>query len=158
MSVRTSSVATAIGAVLCVFTMGTLSAQQAEQASSPMIGKWKLRGVPPVTGTREYEDRGCGVVVSTRQGVSRDGREYFSQYVVKYDGKEYPRLVRGSNAVNTVANPPPPPDTVSFTLREDGRVASRGTTRVSKDRKVLTVTTWRADRPESKSEEIYDRQ
>jgi hypothetical protein len=158
MSVRTASVATAICAVLCALIVGTVSAQQAEQASSPMIGKWKLRGMPPVAGTREYEDRGCGVVVSTRRGVSRDGREYFSQYVVKYDGKEYPRLVRGSSAINTVAFEVVDPDTVSFTLREDGKVVSRGTTRVSKDRKVLTVTTWREDRPESKGEEIYDRQ
>jgi hypothetical protein len=123
-----------------------------------MIGKWNLRGAPPAAGTREYEDRGCGVVVSTRQGVSRDGRKYFSQYVVKYDGTEYPRLVRGSDAVNTVAFEMVDADTVKFTLREDGKVVSRGTTRVSRDRKVLTVTTWREGRPESQSEEIYDRQ
>lgn len=137
-------------------TIGAHSAPQAP--TSPMIGKWKLRAAAPAQGTREYEDRGCGLVVSTRQGVSSDGRPYFSQYAAKYDGLEYPRVVKGSQAANTIAFRTVDDDSVEFTLREDGKITSRGTTSVSKDRRVLTVTTRREGSTSAGGVEIYDRQ
>src|SRR5215470_3692346 len=94
------------------------------------IGKWKLRVEPPAHGTREYEDRGDGVTVSTRQGVNARGQEYFSSYAAKVDGKEYPRQVKGSNAVNTIAFTRVDANTVAFTLRENGTVTATGTTSV----------------------------
>src|SRR5215468_12208496 len=84
------------------------------------IGKWKLRVEAPAHGTREYEDRGDGVTVSTRQGVNARGQEYYSSYAAKVDGKEYPRLVKGSNAINTIAFTRVDANTVAYTLRENG--------------------------------------
>ena len=127
------------------------------------IGKWKLRVDPPAHGTREYEDRGGGVTVSTRQGVNARGQEYYSSYAAKVDGKEYPRLVKGSTTINTIAFTRVDAHTVAYTLREDGRITSTGTTSVSDDGKVLTVTTKSvnptgpAGAPGRGNVEIYDR-
>src|SRR5262249_35200781 len=122
------------------------------------IGKWKLRAEAPASGTREYEDRGCGVTVSVRQGGNGRGQEYYSSYAVKVDGKQYPRLVRGANTINTIAFTQMDADTVAYTLRENGVVVSTGTTSVSSDGKVLTVTTKSVNASGRGSTEIYDRQ
>lgn len=82
--------------VLCAIVAGSLHAQSGSP-SDPKLGKWKLRVAEPASGTREYEDRGCGITLSTRQGVSADGRRYFSQYAAQFDGKDYPRVVRNSD-------------------------------------------------------------
>jgi hypothetical protein len=126
-------------------------------AGDKKIGKWKLRVDPPAQGTREYEDRGGGVTVSIRQGVDARGQAYYSSYAAKVDGKEYPRLIKGSNAINTIAFTAVDEDTVAYTLREDGKITATGTTQVSKDGKVLTVTTKSVNRPGSGNAEIYDR-
>jgi hypothetical protein len=117
----------------------------------PKIGKWKLRVAAPASGTREYEDRGCGVTLSTRQGVNAQGRAYFSQYAAQYDGKDYPRVVRGSQAASTIALTRQDDYTMEFTLKEEGKFVARGKTTVSKDGKVLTVTTGNG------KPEVYDR-
>jgi len=121
------------------------------------IGKWKLRVDPPAHGTRDYEDRGGGVTVSTRQGVNARGQEYYSSYAAKVDGKEYPRLIKGSTTVNTIAFTRVDANTVAYTLREDGRITATGTTSVSDDGKVLTVTTRSVNAAGRGNAEIYDR-
>ena len=126
-------------------------------AGDKKIGKWKLRVDPPAHGTREYGDRGDGVTVSTRQGVNGRGQEYYSSYAAKVDGKEYPRQVKGSNAINTIAFTRVDADTVTFTLRENGKVTATGTTSVSKDGKVLTVTTKNINASGPGNTEVYDR-
>jgi hypothetical protein len=47
--------------------------------------------------------------------------------------------------------------TMAFTLKEDGKLTSEGTTTVSKDGKVLTVTTRRAGSSGPGGVEVYDR-
>jgi hypothetical protein len=145
-------------ALLLAFVVAGPRVGQAEDDKK--IGKWKLRVDPPAHGTREYEDRGSGVTVSTRKGVNSRGQEYYSSYAAKVDGKEYPRLVRGSNAVNTIAFTRVDANTVAYTLREDGKITSTGTTSVSSDGKVLTVTTRSVNASAATgrgSVEIYDR-
>jgi hypothetical protein len=145
--------------VVLVIVTGSMIAQSSRSGAQndPKIGKWKLRVAAPASGTREYEDRGCGVTVSTRQGVSADGRPYFSHYAAQFDGKDYPRVVRGSQVANTIAITRVDDYTMSFILKEDGKVTSQGTTTVSKDGKVLTVTTRRAGSEGPGGVEIYDR-
>jgi len=89
---------------------------RAAEAKDNKIGRWKLRAEAPAQGTREYEDRGCGVTVSTRKGVNARGQEYYSSYAAKVDGKEYPRLIKGSNAVTTIAFTQVDPDTSFWIL------------------------------------------
>jgi hypothetical protein len=131
--------------------------QPGHAAGDPKIGKWKLRADPPAHGTRDYEDRGGGVTVSIRQGVDGRGREYYSSYAAKEDGKEYPRLVKGSNTVNTIAFQRVDANTVTYTLRTDGKITATGTSQVSKDGKVLTVTTKNVGGTGSGNPEVYDR-
>jgi len=144
-------------AALLLLFVTTVAIPPSRATGDLKIGKWKLRTEPPAHGTREYEDRGDGVTVSTRQGVNARGQEYFSSYAAKVDGKEYPRQVRGSNAINTIAFTRVDADTVAFTLRENGRVTATGTTSVSRDGKVLTVTTRSVDSSGQGNTEIYDR-
>jgi hypothetical protein len=147
----------ALAVVLLALALAAPAALTAADANDKKIGKWKLRATAPASGTREYEDRGCGVTVSTRQGVNARGQEYYSSYAAKVDGKEYPRLIRGSNAITTIAFTQIDPDTVAYTLRENGRVTATGTTNVSKDGKVLTVTTKSVNAAGAGNPEIYDR-
>ena len=144
-------------AALLLLFVTIVAVSSGRAAGDLKIGKWKLRVDPPAHGTREYEDRGDGVTVSTRQGVNARGQEYFSSYAAKVDGKEYPREVRGSNAINTIAFTRVDGDTVAFTLRENGKVTATGTTSVSKDGKVLTVTTKGVNSSGQGNAEIYDR-
>jgi hypothetical protein len=141
--------------VLLITTFAVVTASVG--AGDKKIGKWKLRVDPPAHGTRDYEDRGDGVTVSTRQGVNARGQEYYSSYAAKVDGKEYPRAVKGSNAVDTIAFTRVDEGTVAFTLRENGKVTATGTTSVSKDGKVLTVTTKNVNASGPGNTEIYDR-
>jgi len=143
--------------MLAVLVVLASASQDGHAQSDRKIGKWKLRVEPPAHGTREYEDRGGGVTVSTRQGVNARGQEYYSSYAAKVDGKEYPRLVKGSNGVNTIAFTQVDADTVAYTLRENGTVTATGTTTVSKDGTVLTVTTKNVNAAGSGNPEIYDR-
>ena len=134
-----------------------LTGQKTPEQTDKKIGKWKLRAEAPATGTREYDDRGCGVTVSIRQGVNARGQAYYSSYAAKVDGKEYPRFVKGSTAINTIAFTQVDADTVAYTLREDGKITSTGTTNVSKDGKALTVTTKGVNATGPGNPEIYDR-
>jgi hypothetical protein len=95
--------------------------------------------------------------VSIRQGVNARGQAYYSSYAAKVDGKEYPRFVKGSTTINTIAFTQVDADTVAYTLREDGTITSAGTTNVSKDGKVLTVTTRGVNSTRPGNPEIYDR-
>ena len=143
----------AVVVLVVVFVGG----QDGRAAGDKKIGKWKLRTDPPAHGTREYDDRGGGVTVSIRQGVNARGQAYYSSYAAKVDGKEYPRLVKGSSAVNTIAFTKVDDDTVAFTLREDGQVTATGTTTVSRDGKVLTVVTTNVNASRAGNGEVYDR-
>jgi hypothetical protein len=67
------------------------------------------------------------------------------------------RITRGSFVANTIAITRVDDYTMAFTLKEDGKVTSQGTTAVSKDGKVLTVTTRRAGSEGPGGVEIYDR-
>ena len=73
------------------------------------------------------------------------------------DGIASPRLFKGSIAVTTIAFTQVDPDTVAYTLRENGGVTATGTTNVSKDGKVLTVTTRSVNATGAGNPEIYDR-
>jgi hypothetical protein len=144
-------------ALAIAIVSGSILAQSSPAPADPKIGRWKLRAAAPASGTREYEDRGSGVTLSTRQGVNADGRRYFSQYAAQFDGKDCPRLVLGSSVVNSIALTRVDALTMAFTLKEDGKITSHGTTSVSKDGKVLTVTTRRAGSAGLGSVEVYDR-
>jgi hypothetical protein len=112
------------------------------------FGTWKLNlqkskfpsGTPPQqSDTRVYEDRGGGVVMSTHTTINQQGQEALTIYAAKFDGKEYPVATRGSGALSTIAFHAIDAYSESFVLTRDGKVATRGTTTISKDGKTLTM-------------------
>jgi hypothetical protein len=126
-----------------------------------IFGTWKINTFktqnPPQSETRTYADRGDGFILSTRQGVDARGREYFSQYAAKHDGKDYPRMVKGAPGINTIAFQLVDPYTSTYTLRTDGKVTATGKTTISKDGKALTIVTTNAANGRT-SVEVYDKQ
>lgn len=131
--------------LLAVMSIGS----QAQLGLDLKFGTWKLNlqkskfppgTQPPQSDTRVYEDRGGGVVMSTHTTVNRQGQEALTIYAAKFDGKEYPVATRGSGALSTIAFHVIGPYSESFVLTRDGKVATRGTTTVSKDGKILTMT------------------
>jgi hypothetical protein len=120
------------------------------------IAKWKGRVNPPAEANREYEDRGAGFTLSTRQSKGADGRASFSQYAARYDGKDYPRFVLGAKSFNTIALGFIDRLNGTITLKEDGKLVSTGTTKMSGDGKVLTIET-KSLQTGNVNTEVYDR-
>ena len=122
-----------------------VSAQLVYAQENLIFGTWKITASkttnPPRSETRTDEDCGGGFILSTRQGTDSQGRDYFSQYAAKHDGKEYPRLVKGVPGINTIAFQQMDPYTSTYTLRTNGKVTATGKTTISRDGKVLTVET-----------------
>ena len=151
---------------LAIGLIATLSSLAGAQ-SNPKIGTWKLNpsrskldGPPPQNETRIYEDRGGGVIHSTRKGVNARGEPFLSQYASKADGKDYPRLVKGSGAVSSIALTTIDDHSVSWVVKIDGEVAMTGTSAVSEDGRTLTTTVRRKDASGQtiESVSVYDRQ
>ena len=134
----------AISSALGGWTLATTCVPRIAWGQAELFaGEWKLNpqrsssasGQGSRSGSRTYEHRGDGIVVGTRQGVDAQGQPYFSQYAVRYDGKEYPSLLRGSGQFRTIAFKPIDQWSVAFTMKTDGKVTANGTTAISKDGK-----------------------
>ena len=132
------------------------------------FGTWKLNvqkskfpsGIAPRSDTRTYEDRGGGAIMSTHTTVGQDGQETLTTYAAKFDGKEYPVSTRGSGALSTISFHVIDEYSESFVLTRDGKVATRGTTSISKDGRTMTMTlntTNAQGRPEQ-AIDIYEKQ
>ena len=138
-----------------------LTIQPVRSQQDLIFGTWKINPAktanPPTSETRIYEDRGGGFILSTRQGVDAQGRDYFSQYAAKHDGKEYPRLVKGGKALTTITFQQVDPYTSTYILKSDGRVTATGKTVLSKDGEVLTVSTTDVSTGRTTTE-VYDKQ
>jgi len=136
--------------LLGLMVMAAIStSSQAQPGLQLKFGTWKLNvqksefppGTPrPKSDTRVYEDRGGGVIMSTHTTVSQQGQEALTIYAAKFDGKEYPVATRGSGALSTIAFHVIDAYSESFVLTRDGKVATRGTTTISKDGSILTMT------------------
>jgi hypothetical protein len=142
---------------------------QAPADLQPKFGTWKLNlqkskfpeeTAAPQSDTRVYEDRGGGVVMSTHTTIDHHGKESLTIYAAKFDGKEYPVATRGSGALSTIAFHAIDPYSESFVLTRDGKVATRGTTTISKDGKRLTMTlnTTNSKGQTSQGISIYEKQ
>jgi hypothetical protein len=88
--------------------------------------------------------------------VDAQGREYFSQYAAKHDGKEYPRLVKGEKRLTTITFQQVDPYTSTFILKSDGEITATGKTTVATDGRALSVET--TNTRGGRSTEIYDKQ
>ena len=83
------------------------------------------------------------------------GHAFFSEYAGKYDGKDYPRLVKGSGDVNTITLVRVDPRTSTFTLKTDGKVTANGKRTISTDGKTMAIETTNVGGPTSVV--VYDK-
>ena len=124
-----------------------LSTSALSQTVDPAVGVWKLNIAkskydpgPPQTQseTRTIEDRGCGVILMTAERISLKGERTFIQYVAKYDGKDYPKMVLGAKTASSISLRAIDPYTVEGTEKEDGKVTVNYIRTVSTDGKTMT--------------------
>ena len=116
-------------------------------AADSFVGTWKLNlakskykpGPGPKSLTVKYEANGDGIK-ATSEGVNPEGQPIATQYAASYDGQETP--VTGTGApYDMIALKRIDASTVELTTKKDGKVVSKGKRVVSKDGKVMTVTT-----------------
>jgi len=132
-----------ISAVLAMF----ISTSALSQTVDPAIGVWKLNLArskydpgPPQTReeTRTIEDRGCGTILMTAERINLKGERTIIQYVAKYDGKDYPKMILGAKTISSVSLKAIDPYTVEGTEKEDGKVTTKYTRTVSSDGNTMT--------------------
>jgi hypothetical protein len=81
----------------------------------------------------------CGIVPAKFEGVDAEGKRTFTEFVARYDGKDYPRVTRGSQTAGTIALAKTGDRSSEFTYKEDGKVTITGTRMISTDGKISTV-------------------
>lgn len=151
-------------AVLLVFaTLGWVPAQ-----GDPIDGIWKLNLAKseftpearrPKSQTRTYEASSNGIKLST-EGIDANGNRVSYGFTANYDGKYYPYNGQIGNGSDSVAFKRIDAYTIDFSTKKAGKVLVKGTAVVSKDGKVLTITskgTNASGQPES-SVQIFDKQ
>jgi len=127
--------------VMMVFSAGAFG-----QASDPVIGTWELNlakskfspGTAPKSETRTYVAAGTEIKASSK-GVGADGKPTASQWTVAYDGKEHPET--GSPDADSLLVKRIDSYTTEFTEKKAGKVVTTGTRAISRDGKVMTITT-----------------
>ena len=135
-------------------------------AADPFVGTWKLNlatskyspGPPPKNLTITYAANGDGIK-STTEGVNAEGKPVATTYTATYDGKD--AAVTGTGApYDTIALKRIDPNSLETTTKKDGKVLSKGKRVVSKDGKVLTVTTkgTNAKGEATNNVAVYDKQ
>jgi hypothetical protein len=133
-------------AVLALAASGVVLAE-----SDAHMGTWKLNvakskfdpGPPSKSETRTYESTGDGYKFSGER-VAADGSTHPEGFTVKYGGKDSPITgdAAGSDTVNVKlvdANH------IDSTSKKDGKVLYTSTVVVSKDGKVMTITSKGTD-------------
>ena len=144
--------------LMCLFAVA-MSA-----ADNPNMGTWKLNeakskipaGAPKNT-TVVYSADGDNVKVTT-DGVDGKGQPAHSEWVGKFDGKDYP--VTGGASGTTRAYKVVNERTMDITGKVDGKENLHGKIEVAKDGKSRTVDIegTSADGKKVKSKGVYDKQ
>ena len=130
------------------------------------VGTWKLNlekskteAWTPKSQTRVYEDWGCGLLHVRFEGTDAQGNPTLVIYVSRYDGKEYPYLLRGAQAANTQTLTPVDDRTIAFHVQADGKTTYTGTRTMAADGKSFTLTYKTNGKGEpSSAVHVYDKQ
>lgn len=143
---------------VCLFALAMYAAE------NPNMGTWKLNEakskIPPGTTkntTVVYAADGDNVKVTT-DGVDGKGNPAHSQWVGKFDGKDYP--VTGGEAGTTRSYKMINERTLDITGKVNGKENLHGKIEVAKDGKTRTVDIegTGADGKKTKSKGVYDKQ
>jgi hypothetical protein len=132
----------ALGTMLAAFGVVHLAAQ----AADPLVGTWELSiakskyspGPAPKSETRTYVVSGPDIK-ATLKGVDADGKPTSAEWTVNTDGKDRPAT--GLADLDALSLKRIDAFTVEFTQKKAGKVVATGTRVISKDGKVMTITT-----------------
>ena len=145
---KLSPLAGAILVAVLFLVVGTFSRDGSAQVNSVRFGTWKLNvakstyspGPPPKSQTRREEPSGNGLK-STFDGVAGDGSRIAYSFTAQYDGKDYPETGVGTpNGADTIALKRIDDYTYEATLKRAGKVVLTTRNVISKDGKVMTIT------------------
>src|SRR5262245_9541009 len=126
---------------IVVFCVGTFG-----QVADPVIGTWELNlakskfspGTAPKSETRTYVAAGSEIKASSK-GADSEGKLTSSQWTVAYDGKEHPEI--GNPDADSLLVKRIDAFTTEYTEKKAGKVVITGTRVISRDGKVMTLTT-----------------
>ena len=117
----------------------------AAPAADPVIGSWQLNvakskfspGPAPKSDTRTYAASDQGITM-TWKSVGADGKEIVAKSTFKADGKDYPAT--GAPNFDSLSLKQVDDHTVQSTQKKAGKVVGTTTRTISKDGKVLTLS------------------
>jgi type IV secretory pathway protease TraF len=120
------------------------------QAPDLVVGTWELNvaksqfspGPPPKREQRIYVVTGQDVR-ATATGIDRNGKPFTTMWTVNYDGK--PRPLSGNADADMLVMTRTDPLTVTFTQSRRGTQVMTGTRIISRDGRIMTITTTGTD-------------
>lgn len=133
--------AAALGVVIA-----SLGIHTAAQGTDPIVGSWELNvakskfspGPAPKSESRTYVLAGQDIKASST-GIDASGERTAREWTINYDGKDRP--VTGRPDADTLSLKRIDAFTTEFTQKKAGKVVITGTRVISKDGKVMTITT-----------------
>jgi hypothetical protein len=128
-----------------VLAFGATAVSSAAAASDPVVGTWVLNvakskfnpGPAPKSQTRTYAATADGLDM-TVTGTNADGSAVSQKSSFKYDGKDY--AISGAADFDTLSLTKIDDYTVESVQKKAGKAIGKTTRTVSKDGKVLTLT------------------
>ena len=138
-----------VGVVVAIaIASTTLIGQSAKPAQSadPVVGTWVLNvakskfspGPALKSESRTYTMVGQEIK-ATSKGVGGDGKPTTGEWTIVYDGKDRPQT--GNPDADTLSLKRVDAFTTEFTQKKAGKVVITGTRTISRDGKVMTITT-----------------
>lgn len=133
-------------AVLGMVLFALLGIELAAQDTDPIVGTWELNivkskyspGPAPKSETRTYVVAGQDIK-ATAKGVDGAGNPTTAAWTVNYDGKDRPQT--GNPDADALSLKRIDAFTTEFTQKRAGKVVITGTRTISRDGKVMTITT-----------------
>ena len=118
----------------------------AAQGTDPVVGTWALNvvkskyspGPAPKSEMRTYVVAGQDIK-ATAKGVDGAGKPTVAEWAVNYDGKDRPQT--GNPDADALSLKRIDAFTTEFTQKRAGKVVITGTRTISRDGKVMTITT-----------------
>jgi hypothetical protein len=132
--------------VLGVLVFALVGIQLAAQTTDPVVGTWELNvakskfspGPAPKSETRTYAMVGQEIK-ATSKSVDGTGKATTGEWTVVYDGKDRPQA--GNPDADMLSLKRVDAYSTEFTQKKDGKVVMTGTRSISRDGKVMTITT-----------------
>ena len=120
------------------------------QAADPVVGTWHLDvakskfspGPASKSETRTYVASGSDIKASSKT-IDAAGKATMAQWTVNYDGKDRPET--GIDGVDSLSLKRVDAFTTTFTEKKAGKVVITGTRAISKDGKVMTISSKGTD-------------